>query len=89
VPGRPEDKLGVGFIYAQYSDQVRNFDRDVQAFSGASAPARDFEANLELTYSAQIVPGMIVQPVASYVWHPSGDASRDAAVVGVRTFVRY
>jgi porin len=50
---------------------------------------RDFEANLELNYQAQIVPGWIVQPNVQIIWHPSGDASRDAMVVGARSFWHY
>lgn len=89
IPGRPDDKLGAGFIYSRFSDRVRAFDRDNAFFTGEAGPIRDFEANLELTYLAQIVPGWTVQPVATYVWHPNGDASKDATVVGVRSFWRY
>ena len=63
--------------------------RDEDRMQQALAELRDFEANLELTYSAQLVPGWTFQPVATYIWHPSGDASRDATVVGARTFLRY
>ncbi len=87
VPRRPDDKFGVSFMHAQYSDQLRAFDRDVIAVTGAGK-VRDFEANLEFTYSAQIVPGWTFQPVATYVWHPSG-TGKDATVVGARTFLRY
>jgi len=50
---------------------------------------RDYEANLELSYMAQIVPGWTVQPDLQFVWHPSGDASRNAIVGGVRSVWRY
>jgi len=50
---------------------------------------RDFEANLELNYQAQIVPGWTVQPNMQFIWHPNGDATRDAMVVGVRSFMQY
>jgi Carbohydrate-selective porin, OprB family len=47
---------------------------------------QDFEANLELTYLAQVVPGWTVQPVLTYVWHPDGGASSaNALVIGVRS----
>lgn len=52
-------------------------------------PVRDFEANLELTYMAQIVPGWTVQPDFQYIWHPSGVAGRDARVFGVRSIVKF
>jgi hypothetical protein len=38
---------------------------------------------------AQIVPGWTVQPVLTRVWHPNGDASRNALVTGARSVWRY
>ena len=54
-----------------------------------AGPIRDYETNLELTYVAQIVPGWTVQPNLQFIWHPSGDASRNATVAGVRSQWRY
>jgi porin len=89
IPGRPDDKFGASMIYARYSDSVRAFDRNQIAFTGVPGVIQDFEANLELTYMAQIIPGWTVQPVWTYVWHPSGDASRNAMVTGVRSLWRF
>lgn len=89
IPSRPNDKFGAGFIYSQFSDAVRAADRDAIALTGVGQPVRDFETNLELTYQAQVVPGWTVQPVITRVWHPSGDASLNATVAGVRSFWRY
>lgn len=85
VPGRPADKGGVSFMYTRFADFA-------QAPAGAEptgAPLGKFEANLELSYSAQVVPGFNVVPLATYVWRPSGEAGRDAIVVGARSVVRY
>ena len=60
LPGRPNDKLGLGFVYSKYSDRVGGFDRDTISLAGANVPVRDFEANLELTYLVQVVPGWTV-----------------------------
>ncbi|NVN87781.1 MAG: carbohydrate porin [Rhodopseudomonas sp.] len=84
VPGRPDDKFGASFMYARFSDSVRSFDLD-RILSGTPGFVRDFEANLELSYSATMVPGWTMQPVLTYVWHPAGDASRNAIVTGVRS----
>ena len=91
VPGRPDDKFGASVVYARFSDNARGFDADQIAFTGLPLRARDFEANLELTYVAQIIPGWTVQPDFQYVWHPTGGAQplRDAKVVGVRSIWRY
>ena len=50
---------------------------------------RDYETNLELTYMAQIVPGWTVQPNLQFIWHPNGDASANATVIGARSIWRY
>lgn len=89
VPSRPDDKFGLGVIYAQYSGAARSFDQDTAAFTGIPVVQRDFEANLELNYQAQIVPGWVVQPNFQYIWHPSGDRTLDAAVTGVRSYWHY
>jgi porin len=88
IPQRPDDKFGASVIYAKYSNAVRAFDQDRLLF-GLPGFVRDYETNLELTYMAQIVPGWTVQPDLQFVWHPSGDASRNAIVGGVRSVWRY
>ncbi|QCK85514.1 carbohydrate porin [Phreatobacter aquaticus] len=89
IPGRPDDKFGASLIYARYSDAARAFDRDVIAQTGIPGVVRDYEANLELTYQAQMTSGWTMQPVLTYVWHPSGDARRNAVVTGVRSMIRW
>jgi porin len=89
VPRRPDDKFGVSVIYARFSDTVRAFDRDTIAFTGRSASVRDYEANIEVNYLAQIVPGWFIQPNVQRIWHPSGDKSRNAVVTGVRSLWRF
>jgi porin len=89
IPGRPDDKFGVSVVYSRFSDNVRAFDRDQIAFSGVPGNVRDYEANFELSYIAQIVPGWTVQPDFQYVRHPNGQAGRDAKVLGVRTMVKF
>ena len=89
IPKRPDDKFGVGVVYARFSDSIRAFDRDTVAFTGVPGPVRDYETNLELTYVAEIVPGWLVQPNLQFIWHPNGDATRNATVVGARSLWRY
>jgi porin len=89
IPGRPADRFGASFMYSRFSDSVRAFDRDLVALTGELGPIRDFEANLELTYAAQIIPGWIVQPDFQYIWHPTGDSSRNAMVIGGRSIWRF
>jgi porin len=89
IEQRPHDRFGAAFIYSRFSDSVRAFDRDTIALSGVPGVVRDYEANLELTYVAQIVPGWTVQPNLQFIWHPNGDATRNARAVGIRSLWRY
>ncbi len=88
VPGRPEDRFGVSLMYARFSDAVRGFDRDAAGFAGGGA-VRDYEMNLEVSYVAEILPGLSVQPMLARVWHPNGMPGRDAVVAGLRTHFRF
>ena len=89
VTGRPYDKFGASVIYARFSNSVTAFDRDTALYTGGPVVIRDSETNLELTYLAQVVPGWTVQPTLQFIWHPNGDATRNAVVVGARSLIRY
>lgn len=89
VPGRPHDRFGVSAIHAKYSDSVVTFDRDTAMLAAEPVTIRDYETNLEVTYAAQIVPGWTVHPTLQFVWHPSGDWTRNAIVIGARSRIRY
>ena len=89
IPGRPDDRFGASVLYARFSDSVRAFDQDRINFSGVPGVVRDYETNLELSYVAQIIPGWTVQPDFQYIWHPSGQAGRDATVAGVRSIWKF
>jgi porin len=97
---RPNDKFGIAATYARISDRARDLDRDVQLFTGTAYPIRDFEAILEVTYQAEVRPGLLVQPVFQYIAHPAGGAVdpndptqthriKDAVMLGVRTTITY
>ena len=76
-------------IYARFSDGVRAFDRDMMRSPACRARCATSKPTSEFTYQAQIIPGWTVQPVVTRVWHPNGDASRNALVTGVRSVWRY
>jgi porin len=91
VPHRAYDTFGASVIYSRFSNSVRAFDQDQINFGTLTTPVRDYEMNLEFNYTAQIIKGWVVQPVYTYIWHPSGTGVRypDAQVVGVRSIIRY
>jgi len=90
IPRRPDDSFGAIFEYARYSNGVRGNEYNEAFFSGVPQVIQDFEANLELTYLAQILPGWTMQPIVTYVWHPRGGlSSANALVIGVRSYWHY
>lgn len=89
VANRPDDKFGASILYARFSNGARAFDQDQIAITGTPGLVRDYEMNLELTYQAQIRAGWTVQPIVTYVWHPSGDSGKNALVTGVKSIWRF
>jgi porin len=91
---RPNDVLGIGFAYTGISDDA------AAALPPAQAVRFDYEALLEVSYTAEIVPGFTIQPDFQYFWNPGGNvplddadptspAVKDAAVFGVRSTINY
>ena len=89
VPGRPDDRFGASVVYSRFSNSVSGFDQDLINTSGVPGNVRDYEANIELSYVAQIVPGWTVQPDFQYIRHPSGVSGRDANMLGVRSILKF
>jgi len=96
---RPTDSFGAAASYSHISPGASGRDADAAFFTSAALPVRDYEIAFELTYQAQIVPGFLVQPVFSYIFHPGGGAINpvnpesgripDAAVLGIRTAIKF
>ena len=92
IPKRPDDSFGASVIYSRFSNSVARFRVRIRSISAnQSTPPLDYEANLELTYVAQIIRGWIIQPMYTVIWHPSGAGIRypDAQVAGMRSVIRY
>jgi porin len=88
IPQRPNDSFGASFIYSRFSSAVRANPAN-EIVPGIPGAYPDYETNLELIYSWQVVPGWVLQPDYQYIWHPSGQPGRDAQVVGFRSLIRY
>jgi porin len=97
---RPKDKFGIAAAYARISPRVQALDGDYQQVLGPTWPVRRFEALLTSVYQYEFRPGWALQPNLQYIWHPGGGASsptgpfpgkplRDAAVLGLRTVLKF
>ena len=86
VPDRGDDAIGIGFAYTGISNRVRGFDSD----SGLSV-LQNYEAVLEVCYTAQLKPGWTLQPDFQYFWQPGGNVPgvSDATVLGARTTISF
>lgn len=89
VPGRPQDRFGLGAIHARFSDAARDYDRDLNRLTGAGVPVRGAETNLEASYRAELASGVALQPMVAHVWSPGGVPGRTALVAGFRTELRF
>ena len=99
ISARPNDSFGVAFAYARISDAVSAAEQDQIFFSGVPRPVQDYEAMVEFTYQAQIMPGWTIQPDVQYIFHPGGNVANpfdptgapipNAWVFGMRTTVNF
>jgi len=90
---RPHDTLGIGFIYTGVSSQVIDFYKEL-----GDPVVPSFEGVLEVSYTAEIMQGLYLQPDFQYYWNPGGHtndpadpltATPNAAVFGMRTTINY
>lgn len=92
IPRRPNDVFGIGVAYTGISNDASAFDRD----AGLSV-IRNYEALLEISYTAELRSGWTLQPDLQYIWNPGGNvpddsgnrAVKNAVVVGARTTVNF
>jgi porin len=94
VSGRPDDVFGFAVGYGRISGQARGFADDALAAAIAAGDPLlaipDYEAVIEVSYKAQIIPGFYIQPDFQYIFHPGGSSDiKDAAVFGARLIVNY
>jgi porin len=92
MPRRPNDVFGVGFAFTGISNDASDFDRE----AGLSV-IRNHETLLEISYTAEVMPGWTLQPDFQYIWNPGGNvpdetgtgAVKNATVLGARTTISF
>ena len=91
---RPNDMLGIAYARTEISGDLAANVSD----SGETTIIPRYEAVLEVSYTAQIIPGFAIQPDFQYFWNPGGrvadaddpaEAVPDTAVLGLRTTLNY
>ncbi len=97
---RPHDKFGIAAAYAHVSPAAQALDEDFRQFFGPFWPKRSAEELLTAVYQYEVRAGWTLQPNFQYIFHPGGGATnplsspagkpiRDAAVLGLRTVVKF
>jgi porin len=92
IPGRADDKLGIGLAYSGISNEAHALDVE----SGRPI-ALTYEALFEICYTAQLKPGWTLQPDFQYILQPGGGVpgpsgkgtTPNATVWGVRTTINF
>ena len=67
LASRPHDVFGIGFVYTGVSSQIIDYQKE-QGFPVIPS----FEGMLEVSYTAQIMQGLTLQPDFQYFWNPGG-----------------
>jgi porin len=92
IPGRADDKLGIGLAYSGISNEAHALDVE----SGRPI-ALTYEALFEICYTAQLKPGWTLEPDFQYILQPGGGIPQpggkgtvpNAAVWGIRTTINF
>jgi porin len=71
--GRPNDILAFGYTYNNINPRLRTFEQELQG-AGYAVPLNGVEQALELNYSAQLTPWLVLRPGIQYVMNPSGES---------------
>ena len=96
----PHDKFGVAAAYAHVSPAAQALDEDFRQYNGPSWPKRSAEELLTAVYQYEVRAGWTLQPNFQYIFHPGGGATnplgipagkpiRDAAVLGLRSVIKF
>ncbi len=84
IPGRDQDKVGLGFIYSGNGDAFS------QAYATLHGHGLAGEATTEVDYQFNPMPWFSFQVDGQFIVNPGGDVQRaEITVIGVRTIFRF
>jgi porin len=86
ISSREDDILGLAVAHAQISEDQRDAE-DVAESDGLSFHSRDrHETAVELTYRAQVLPWLAIQPGVQTIFNPGADSSLDNGIISILRF---
>ena len=86
ISSREDDILGLAVAHAQISEDQRDAE-DVVESDGLSFHSRDrHETAVELTYRAQVLPWLAIQPGVQTIFNPGADSSLDNGIISILRF---
>lgn len=80
--GRPNDVLAFGYTYNRINPRLGTLEQELQT-AGYAVPLNGAEQALELNYSAQLTPWLMLRPGLQYVMNPSGESYNVAYPGGI------
>ena len=84
IPGRPQDKTAIGFIYSQNSSAAS------EAYNAVNGHGLGGETTVELDYQFNPTPWFSLQLDNQFIIDPGGDDTRSTiTVIGFRTIFRF
>ncbi len=83
ITARPHDKLTVGVVNSQISDDYNNY------LATTSLAALAHETAVEINYKAQLTPWMVVQPAVQHYSNVGGNNGKSATIAGLRFMVNF
>lgn len=91
---RPQDAIGLLFIYFDTSRRIRNAQDAEQAYglalSNGATGRQTHEAILEINYDIHVLPGLNFEPNFQYVIRPNAQANiQNASVFGFKSHVEF
>jgi porin len=87
LPGRPKDELGLAVGKGRLNDRVTEAARIATA-AGKPTAVRTNEYAIEGYYGINLLPGLVFQPDAQFIFDPAGDKGRrNVILLGFKTSV--
>jgi len=90
LPGRDQDRCGVGIAYGRVSSDSRGRVADDNFLNASGNVEPDREIVIEAEYQFNLRPRIVIQPGVQHIIHPGGSSDiADATIIGLRTIISF